>query len=373
MIDPKMFIDSLKTNHIDHFFGVPDSLLKDLAGYIADHIIPKQHIISANEGNAVALAAGYHLATSKMALVYLQNSGLGNTINPLVSLADPKVYSIPLLLMIGWRGEPGKKDEPQHIRQGEVTQSLLNELEIPYEILDENLYEKQLEALVNTSQKESRPVALLVKKGTFSSYKYKVEINSFKLSRELALKTIIENIEPQSKIISTTGKSSREIFEIREALNQTHHNDFLTVGSMGHVSSIALGYALNSSSNVYCIDGDGSMLMHAGSMAILANNKPENLKYILINNAAHESVGGQPTIASSLNFDKFFQGIGFEKPLIAENIQEIENALKEIQKSSNRPLIINVKIGSRKNLGRPTIKPIKSKENFMKEMDLHDS
>ena len=373
MIKPSSLIEVLKNNHIKRFFGVPDSLLKDFAGYIADYMSPKEHIITANEGNAIAMAAGYNLATNKIALVYLQNSGLGNTINPLVSLVDPKVYNIPLIMMIGWRGEPNLKDEPQHVRQGEITESLLNELQIPFVVLDEKSYSTQVESLVEKARNESRPVAILVKKNTFEEYRFKVQDNSFQLGREEALKMILETLKPEDKIISTTGKSSREIFELRESLNQSHQNDFLTVGSMGHVSSIALGYALNSSSNVYCIDGDGSMIMHAGALGILASNQPKNLKYILMNNASHESVGGQPTISSSINYDLLFQGMGFEKPITVNNLEELKVSLVEVENNFKKPLIVNVKIGSREDLGRPTIKPIESKHNFMKETLFNES
>lgn len=365
MIETKAFYDYLVKSGVDSFYGVPDSLLKDICACITTHSPKEKHIITANEGNAVALAAGYYLATGKPALVYLQNSGLGNTINPLMSLTDEDVYNIPLLLLIGWRGEPGVKDEPQHVKQGKVTIETLNALGIKYLILNDN-HEEQLKEAIIYMKKTKKAVALIVRKDTFSKFKFVQPENKFEISREEALKVLLSEIEDKSLIISTTGKMSRELFELREKEGQSHKQDFLTVGSMGHTSSIALGVALNTKKTVYCIDGDGSMLMHLGSHAINAINAPRNFKYIVINNGAHESVGGQPTVALSLNFKSLFSGLGFSKVFEAKSVEEIKGVFPKFKRKQKSILVVYVNLKSRSDLGRPTSTPIENKEELMK-------
>lgn len=372
MIKPQTFYEYLIQKKIDHFYGVPDSLLKNICGYIQDNTNSNEHIITANEGNAIAIASGYHLATNKMALVYFQNSGLGNTINPLVSLADKNVYSIPMLLMIGWRGEPNLKDEPQHIRQGEITLELLETLRIPYEIIDENHYEEQMDQLIELASTQSQPVAMIIRKGLFNDYAMHQDKEAYPLSREEALEVVLDSISSESVIVSTTGKSSREIYEIREKKHQGHHQDFLTVGSMGHASSIALGLSLNTTKNVYCIDGDGALLMHMGSMAILANNAGDNLKYILINNESHESVGGQATVISNIDLKNLFTSLGFNRCQIVSSKKELTTALKDFHQNKGQALVINVNKNSRKDLGRPKTTPIQNKEFFKKNFFIHE-
>ncbi|MDR0287090.1 MAG: phosphonopyruvate decarboxylase, partial [Clostridiales bacterium] len=275
MISPGFFYEQLTGYGVGFFTGVPDSLLKDFCAYITDNITDNNHIIAANEGAAIGLACGYHLSTNGIPLIYMQNSGIGNAVNPLLSLADKKVYSIPLLLLIGWRGEPGVHDEPQHISQGEVTLSLLDAMRIPYLVLDRNEENilSQLEKVFEYLKKESAPFALVVKKDTFSSYQLKklIESKAF-LSREDAIKTVIEQIEKDSIVVSTTGMISRELYELRGQKNQGHNHDFLTVGSMGHASQIGLGIALNKpEKKVYCFDGDGAMLMHLGGLSSIGS------------------------------------------------------------------------------------------------------
>jgi len=275
MISCKKFYDYLAKGEIDFFTGVPDSLLKDICAYVSDNAPQKRNIIAANEGNAVALAAGYYLATGKIGLVYMQNSGLGNAVNPLTSLADPEVYSVPMLLLIGWRGEPGVKDEPQHVKMGKVTLNLLETLGMPYRILDED-YENKINDAIEYMKNNKAPYALVVKKGVFEEYKLQKKVKTnYELNREGAIKTVVQLLDEMDVVVSTTGKTSRELFELRDSNKQGHEKDFLTVGSMGHSSSIALGIALEKPNrNVYCFDGDGALIMHMGALSTIGNLKP---------------------------------------------------------------------------------------------------
>ena len=371
MIDTKKFYNTLIKNSFDYFVGVPDSLLKEFCLCIND-LSKNNHIITANEGNAVAIASGYNIATSKYGVVYMQNSGLGNIVNPLLSLADEKVYKIPMLFIIGYRGEPNVKDEPQHIKQGELTLPLLDTLGIKYFILNED-YEEQIKQCYDYIKQTEKPIALVVKKDTFSKYeKDFVSNNNNSLSREEALEIIINNLDNNDFIVSTTGKTSREIFEIREKNKTDHSKDFLTVGSMGHTSSLALGISLNTNKNIYCIDGDGAFIMHMGGLAIAIQNAKDNFKYILINNGCHESVGGQPTIAYNIDIEKILLGFGFKKVFIVDNKEDIVLALKEQKENNKIAIIINTNDKSRKDLGRPTTAPIYNKEQFQKKIRCKD-
>ncbi|MFK5857525.1 MAG: phosphonopyruvate decarboxylase [Bacteroidota bacterium] len=373
MINPKVFYDKLRSHNIDFFTGVPDSLLKDICAYIMDNTPRESNIIAANEGNSIGLAAGYHLATNKIPLVYMQNSGIGNAVNPLLSLADSQVYNFPVLLMIGWRGEPGLKDEPQHITQGEVTIALLEAMKIPYLVLspDENDMDNQINEAVDSINKSNSVFAIVVRKNTFEKYSIKtVTSTSFELSREEVIEKIVGNLEGDEVIVSTTGKTSRELFECRAKLNQPHSFDFLTVGSMGHSNQIALGIALNKKDKtVICIDGDGAMLMHMGSLAIVGNLSPKNYIHFIINNGAHESVGGQPTVSFGIDIPKIALAVGYKDALSISTTEELDEFLKNISKYKCPLLVeIKVKIGSRGDLGRPTIKPVDNKNDFMKNL-----
>ena len=375
MISPEYFYKQLNAHNIDFFTGVPDSLLKDICAYITDHTPKERNIIAANEGNAIGLAAGYHMATSKIPLVYLQNSGIGNTVNPLLSLTDEKVYKIPILLMIGWRGEPSKKDEPQHITQGEVTLDLLEAMHIPYLILSDNPTEvnQQIEAAVYSIQANGSSFALVVKKGVFEKYYIHAKLeNNYALTRENAIKTIVDQLEGSEVIVSTTGKTSRELFEYREELKHNHDKDFLTVGSMGHSNQIALGIAISKpNKKVICIDGDGAMLMHMGSLAIVGNLAPKNYLHIVINNGAHESVGGQPTVSFNIDIPAIALANGYKYAISVESKDELIHSLNSLT-TDNYPALIEVKVamGSRADLGRPTIKPADNKKDFMKNLEL---
>lgn len=367
MINCKEFYEALKENDLTFFTGVPDSLLKDFSGYINNNAT---NIIAANEGNAVALALGYHLSTNKIPTVYMQNSGLGNAINPLVSLAHKEVYSIPMLLFIGWRGEPGKKDEPQHIAKGKITLSLLKTLGIKYEILPENLEDANIaiKNSVSYMKKKNLPYAIVVKKGTFEEYKPDNAFDkNFELTREDALKIIVPILDKKDAVVSTTGKLSRELFELRESRNESHNKDFLTVGGMGHASSIALGIALQKSDrNIYCFDGDGALIMHMGALSTIGMLKPKNFKHVIFNNFVHDSVGGQPTAASFIDFKKLAKSNGYNKVFLAKNSKQLEKKFKKLKKSEGPSLlVININKGSRSNLGRPNKSPVENKEDLM--------
>ncbi len=368
MIDTKSFYDCLINNGFDFFTGVPDSLLKELCLCISDLSPAERNIIAANEGNAVALASGYNIATQKYGVVYMQNSGLGNTINPLLSLSDENVYEIPMLFIIGYRGEPGIKDEPQHIKQGELTLPILDTLGIKYLMLDEQ-FEKQIKFCREYIETSHKSIALITRKDTFDQYQKEIENeNRNVLSREDALEIIVKNLGTDDFIVSTTGKTSRELFELREKYKMTHENDFMTVGSMGHTSSLALGISLFTDKNIYCIDGDGSMIMHFGGLAVAIQNAKNNFKYILINNGCHESVGKQPTISYKMNLNSVFKGFGFDQVIEVSHIDELTMGIKRLRENAKSALIINTNDRSRKDLKRPTSTPKENKEKFQNKL-----
>lgn len=374
MLSPKFFIDTLGNHGIDFFAGVPDSLLKNICAYIADNLDDKHNIITANEGAAVALAAGYHLATGKVGCVYMQNSGEGNAVNPLASLTDKEVYHIPVLLLIGWRGRPGIHDEPQHVKQGKITTGLLNVLGINYEVLnkEEDFAKRQIEKAINSIRITGEAFALVIEKDTFDSYILQNLIkNDLTLAREEAVQMVAKSLDKNDVVVSTTGMISRELFEYREAAGDGHQNDFLTVGSMGHASQIALGIALQKPNrNIFCFEGDGAVLMHTGSMAITASKKPNNFYHIVFNNGAHDSVGGQPTVALDIDLPAIAKAVGYPSVFSVDNQNDLIQLLPKIT-SFPAPVFLEIKVkkGNRKDLGRPTTTPIQNKEalmNFLK-------
>ena len=354
----------------DFFTGVPDSQLRALCDYLMDRYgtDPAHHIIAANEGNAAALAAGYHLATGKTPVVYLQNSGLGNIVNPLASLLSDKVYAIPCLFVIGWRGEPGVHDEPQHIFQGEATLPLLDALKVPYFILDRSVSEEQL--LAKLEEFRGRQAALVVRRGALEYDRAPAYANPFPMSREEAIRHIL-TAAGDGLIVSTTGKASREVFELREGSGEGHGYDFLTVGSMGHSSSIALGLALQKPGRrIWCLDGDGAALMHLGAMAVIGAARPQNLVHVVLNNQAHESVGGLPTAAGTVDLPAIASACGYPEALSADSPEGLENALERV-KRSQRLTFLEVKcaLGARGDLGRPTTTPLENKAALMAALE----
>ena len=370
MLLPQDFYSLCIEQGIDFFTGVPDSLLKDFCAYITDNAPENQHIISANEGGAVALAAGHYLGTGHLGLVYMQNSGQGNAVNPLLSLADPAVYGIPMLLVIGWRGEPGFHDEPQHIKQGQVTINIFDAMGISYEILngDFTVAKDQVVRLLAIAKKNNQPVALIVKKGTFEKYTLKKIIeNPFKLSREEAISQIAASTLPGAVVISSTGHISRELYEFRVQQGGGHAQDFLTVGSMGHCSQIALGIALAQQSRpVYCIDGDGALLMHMGAMALIGQSGCKNYYHIVLNNGTHGSVGGQPTVGFYVSLKDIAVACGYQLVDSVDEVEDLKNALNVLNNEKG-PAFLEIKVSpkARRNLGRPTSPPSENKKEIM--------
>lgn len=370
MLSPRTFIETLARFDIDFFTGVPDSLLKNVCAYITDHLPKDHHIIAANEGGAVGLAAGYHLATGKIAAVYMQNSGEGNSINPLLSLTDKEVYNIPLLLIIGWRGEPGIKDEPQHVKQGKVTCSLLEAMGIEYQVLAQEEDEacRQIEQAVAHVRQTHEAFALVVRKDTFAPYTLRQsETQHLEMSREEAIGIVAERIEHNAVVVATTGMISRELFECRNAAGESHERDFLSVGAMGHASQIALGLALRQQQRrVYCFDGDGATIMHMGNLAIVADMRPRNYVHVIFNNGAHDSVGGQPTVGLNIDLPAVAKAVGYVVVQSVETASELRAALAALE-SVEGPVLLEVKVkkGARKDLGRPTSTPLQNKLSLM--------
>ena len=355
----------------DFYTGVPDSQLKALCNYLMDRhaIDPAHHVIAANEGNCTALAAGYHLATGKVPVVYMQNSGEGNIINPVASLLNDKVYAIPMIFIIGWRGEPGVHDEPQHIYQGEVTLKLLEDMGIESFVIGTDTTDDEVCAAMDSFKNilaSGRNVAFVIRKGALTDAPKVEYTNANHMTREEIIEHIVK-VSGEDPIVSTTGKASRELFEIRERNGQSHKYDFLTVGSMGHSSSIALGVAINKPDmRIWCVDGDGAVLMHMGSMAVLGANKPSNLIHVVINNSAHETVGGMPTVAGSIDLVAIAKACGYPNAVCVDNFEDLDKEL-EAAKARNELSLIEVKcsIGARDDLGRPTTTALENKENFM--------
>ena len=370
MIPPERIFDTIRDQGISFFTGVPDSLLKDFCAYITDHVDEQAHVIAANEGNAIALAAGWFMACGEPALVYMQNSGLGNAVNPLVSLADPEVYSIPMLIMIGWRGEPGKSDEPQHSKQGRILTKLLDALELPWFVLDGSLEEPErvITQACHVLRERMMPVILVVKSDFFMPYSLqKTNITQYCIKREEAIKIIVDLLNPGDLVVSTTGKLSRELYEYREARGEGHGNDFLTVGSMGHASSIALAIAMRRPDRrVICFDGDGAAIMHMGALAVIGQSGQNNLIHIVFNNGAHDSVGGQPTVGLNIDIPQIAKACGYREVRSAAGPDEIIKCMKQLQ-SVDGPTLLDVRIqkGSRKDLGRPKTTPLENRDAFM--------
>ena len=403
---PAAMMTALQKRGCEAFYGVPDSLLKDFCAYVTDNTDPTNHVITANEGNAVAMATGYHLASGKVPAVYMQNSGFGNAVNPLLSLTHREVYKIPMLLIVGWRGDPGAKaDEPQHVAQGRLMDKCFECCEVPYEVLGAGeSVERDMEAALDKAfahiKQHGTPFGLLIKRDTFDTYKMKGpsgskltsrggigSLDNLPMSREGALETIIGQLPHDAIVVSTTGMPSREVFEIRARAKAGHHRDFLTVGCMGHCSSIAAGIALQRPDRmVYAIDGDGASIMHMGSYAVngglasaynVAADPPrsllDNLRHIVVNNGAHDSVGGQPTVGHDVSLSGVARECGYnvvcKEPVMDQNdLTQAMNLLSQPSLPGTGPAFLEVlvKKGNRKDLGRPTTTPIENKEALMK-------
>lgn len=374
MIRPSYFYDLLIKNGTDFFAGVPDSLLKNICAYITDNTPAENHIISANEGSATGLATGYHLATGKIPMIYMQNSGEGNMVNPLMSIADPDVYSIPMLIIIGWRGEPGVHDEPQHVKQGKVTCDLLDAMKVPYEILSDNEADlpAQFEKAYKYIKENNAQYAFVIRKGTFDEYKL---VNNIpvegKMSREEAIEKIMLSADDRTAFVSTTGMISRELYEQRDKHSMGHDRDFLTVGGMGHASQIALAIAMQKPDrNVYCIDGDGASIMQMGGMATIGSRKPSNYVHFVLNNGAHDSVGGQPTVGREVDFCEIAEGCGYENVVKVTTPEELDAVLDDAETKEKLTFVeVLVRKGARKDLGRPKSTPVENKIALMKFLE----
>ncbi len=382
MIACDQFYNLLTSEGIRFFTGVPDSLLKNICAYITDHTNETDHIITPNEGNAMALASGYHLATGSIPLVYMQNSGFGNCVNPLTSLTDSDVYQIPQVLLIGWRGEPDVNDEPQHVKMGRINPVLLEVLGIPYEILSPETTDvaSVIKAVIQKAKETSAPVALLVKKDTFSPYTLQTKMPPSNLdeatlmSRESAIVDVLKALPPEAKVVSTTGKISREIYEYRHQNKLGHDKDFLTVGAMGHTSHIALGVALAETKKgtnrpVVCVDGDGAALMHMGAFATAGCYGTANFFHVILNNAAHESVGGQPTMGRRADLKAVASACEYHSVFSATTQDELTKILPEFLSSTGPVLLeVQVALGSRSDLMRPLTTPVENKRVFMADL-----
>lgn len=368
-LNVQAFYRSLKKHGIDYFCGVPDSVLASFGNYLELHDKPN-HDVAVNEGQAVGLAIGYHIARAKAALVYMQNSGLGNAVNPHVSLADPAVMGVPMVLLIGWRGEPGTKDEPQHAKQGQITTDLLDSLGIGYEILstDERVVDKQVQRAVEVANETKQSRALLVSAGTFAAYKNRAYEEQHELTREVAIKTIIDNLAGDELIVVTTGKANRELFEYRESRHDSHEKDLLIVGGMGHASSIAQSIAKQKpTKKVIAIDGDGAVLMHMGALAYNGAHGLSNFCHIVMNNAAHESVGGQPTVARKVDLPGIAQASGYRKVASVSRKEELKNVCRQLARYEGPVFLeVNIALGSRADLTRPTITPEQNKSDVQR-------
>jgi phosphonopyruvate decarboxylase len=375
MIDPVRLLRTCKEQGITFFTGVPDSLLKDFCACVSDNVEEERHIIAANEGNAIGLATGWFLGTGELAMVYMQNSGIGNSVNPLMSLADPEVYSIPMLVLVGWRGMKGSADEPQHVKQGRITPDLLNAMEIPFFILDEDDHGSRstiIEACT-TIRKRMAPAVVLVKPGTFKVYEMKRgSCENHLLSREEALKYVVGALDADDITVSTTGKTSRELYEYRVATHEGHGRDFMTVGSMGHASSIAMALALaRHDRRVVCLDGDGAVIMHMGSLAVIGQLGPENVFHVVFNNGAHDSVGGQPTVGLGVDMTTLAKACGYKNAFSASTKEDIIDAIRHFRGRGGPSFLeVIVCVGGRPDLGRPKTSPIENRNAFMKNLDV---
>lgn len=371
MLDCAGVYGQLTEGGFDFFAGVPDSLMKDFCSYITDHAPPGAHVITANEGAAVALAAGHYLACGRAGVVYMQNSGLGNAVNPLVSLADPTLYGIPMLLFVGWRGHPDEADEPQHVHQGKVTRGLLQAMEVRHAELptDPAAAESALRSAMATARDAGAPVALLVRKGGFAPYTAGPPPHGeLPLTREAALVWLLDQLDARAVVVSTTGYTSRELWEHRRAVGVTDRADFLTIGSMGHASQVAMGIAARQRDRaVYCLDGDGAWIMHMGSVGVIGASQLKNLKHIVFNNGVHDSVGGQPTVGWDIDIPGVAAACGYTRTETASSQASLEAAFGRIRAAPG-PCLLEVKVrpGARSDLGRPETSPQTRKAQLMK-------
>lgn len=373
MLQPDHVYACIREHGIRFFAGVPDSLLKDFCAWVTDHTDDEHHVITANEGNAIALASGHFLGSGEPGFVYMQNSGIGNAVNPLLSLADPEVYSVPMLLMVGWRGEVGVPDEPQHIKQGRVTTDLLDAMEIPWFELSASTADPAavIDRACRLMRERSMPVALVVRKGTFAGYKLQgTSSMTYPLDREAAVRCVVDLLDGDEAVVSTTGKTSRELYEYRVARGDGHGNDFLTVGSMGHTASIAMGVArAQAQRRVICLDGDGSVLMHLGALAVIGQSSLANFLHVVVNNGAHDSVGGQPTVGFDIDLPAVAKACGYRDAVSVATVDDARAAMSRLREETG-PVLLEIRAnkGARADLGRPKSTPLDNRDAFMRRL-----
>lgn len=371
----KDFAGKISELGISNMIGVPDSALKPFCNYLnSTEQNEFKHYVPVNEGAAVGFAMGTYLATGRPACIYMQNSGIGNTVNPITSLANEEVYDIPMLLIVGWRGEPEKKDEPQHKFMGKITEDILEVIGIEHCVLDASMTETDIDSCFTKAKKQlgaNRQFAFVIKKGFFDEDKMEAYYNNYKLVREEVIGEVLQRVEDEDVIISTTGKISREVYEQSEKLKGQHAQCFLTVGGMGHASMIALGMAKErADKRVYCLDGDGATLMHMGNLAFIAKQNPDNLVHICLNNEAHESVGGMPTGSVGTDYAEVARASGYSIVYTVRDGKELNEALTFVERNKQLTFIeVKVKLQSRDDLGRPKES---AKENKIKFMKYHE-
>ncbi len=366
MIKVKALIKLLNKNNSDFFTGVPDSVLKELSSFLQDKN-KKKHVMATNEGSAVSIGIGHYLSTKKLPIIYMQNSGLSNALNPLISIAHEKVYSIPMILIIGWRGSPKVKDEPQHNVKGKITENILKLLNIKYTILRFNSDLVKFDKQIKLAKKKNSIVACLIEQGTLEKItKKKIKKDFYNVDKEYFLKSLMQKLKKNTRVISSTGYNSRELLYLRDKYNLKKSKDFYMVGGMGHTSSVALGYSLHSKNNTVCIDGDGSLLMHLGSIKSAATFGNKNFKYILLNNNTHDSVGGQNTYANEINFQQLSKSLGFKKYFSIKNELDLKKKVRSfLNQKCLSFLEVKIKNSKTKKLPRPK-NLIEIKKKFMK-------
>jgi len=369
MIEAQIFLNRFLDLDLNYFTGVPDSTFKSFMTLLDGSDGAFTNRIAANEGAAIAHASGYYLATKKLSVVYFQNSGLGNAVNPLTSLTDSEVYSIPMVIIMGWRGRPGLKDEPQHKKMGAITIELLETLGISYDVLEVDKYEEQISKAKLTAEKKLEPYVLIIEPNFLKKLPSKTtKLADYGINREKAIESIVESISEDDIIVSTTGKTSRELYEVCSKNPRGHRNNFYNVGSMGHVNAIGLEIALQNKNNVFILDGDGALIMHMGSLATIGHYEPKNLTHIIFDNKSHESTGGQPTVSRTINIPLVLEACNYKNISYIESVSQLSEAL--MSKSHElKGFVIETKKGSREDLGRPNDSPQKTKIRFMEKIN----
>ena len=355
MIDQNTLFDQLNAMGLYFFTGVPDSLLNDFCLHLVNNVPDCQHIMAANEGNAIGIAAGYHMATSKIPVVYMQNSGIGNATNPLLSLTHPCVYSIPLILLIGWRGDPAIKDHAQHKKQGELTPVLMEDMDIPYQVLDaDDTVIEKFQWAANKAKELNAPVALIAKKAILTQKEKKQEYaESPLMNREEAISAVLDVFGKDAIYLATTGRATRELHEQIMIHGFSHEIEFLNVGAMGHLSSIGLGLAVGApDKKIVVFDGDAAAVMHMGSLATNGRYQPKNLIHIVLNNGVNESVGGQKSSGQVINLTAVAKGCGYETiPAFVESKEDLQKAVKQLAESNHLSFLdVHIRQGIRKDM-----------------------